>query len=69
LSGAARDLIPRMLVVDPMKRITIREIREHDWFKIHLPRYLTVPPPDSAQQVKKVQFVLYYFALMYCALN
>jgi hypothetical protein len=22
----ARDLIPRMLVVDPMKRITIREI-------------------------------------------
>lgn len=56
LSGAARDLIPRMLVVDPMKRITIREIREHDWFKIHLPRYLTVSPPDSAQQVKKVQF-------------
>ncbi|KAG2591368.1 serine/threonine protein kinase OSK1-like isoform X1 [Panicum virgatum] len=54
LSGAARDLIPRMLVVDPMKRITIREIREHDWFKIHLPRYLTVPPPDSAQQVKKI---------------
>ncbi|GJM93248.1 hypothetical protein PR202_ga09792 [Eleusine coracana subsp. coracana] len=54
LSGAARDLIPRMLVVDPMKRITIREIREHDWFKIHLPRYLTVPPPDSALQVKKI---------------
>ncbi|WVZ72094.1 LOW QUALITY PROTEIN: hypothetical protein U9M48_020607 [Paspalum notatum var. saurae] len=29
LSGAARDLIPIMLVVDPMKRITIYEIREH----------------------------------------
>ncbi|TVU20483.1 hypothetical protein EJB05_36691, partial [Eragrostis curvula] len=53
LSPSARDLIPRMLVVDPMKRITIREIREHAWFKIRLPRYLAVPPPDTAQQVKK----------------
>nr|CAB3464636.1 unnamed protein product [Digitaria exilis] len=54
LSPSARDLIPRMLVVDPMKRITIREIREHVWFKIRLPRYLAVPPPDTAQQVKKL---------------
>ncbi|CAD6333096.1 unnamed protein product [Miscanthus lutarioriparius] len=53
-SPSARDLIPRMLVVDPMKRITIREIREHVWFKIRLPRYLAVPPPDTAQQVKKL---------------
>ena len=27
LSHGARDLIPRMLVVDPLKRITIPEIR------------------------------------------
>ncbi|WVZ76748.1 hypothetical protein U9M48_024691 [Paspalum notatum var. saurae] len=27
----SKDLIPRMLVLDPMKQITIREIREHDW--------------------------------------
>jgi 5'-AMP-activated protein kinase, catalytic alpha subunit len=54
LSGLARDLIPRMLVVDPMKRITIREIREHPWFQARLPRYLAVPPPDTTQQVKKV---------------
>ncbi|KAM0824043.1 hypothetical protein ACQ4PT_070470 [Festuca glaucescens] len=54
LSGPARDLIPRMLVVDPMKRITIREIREHPWFEAQLPRYLAVPPPDTAQQVKKI---------------
>lgn len=27
LSAGARDLIPRMLVVDPLKRITIPEIR------------------------------------------
>ncbi|WOL13397.1 SNF1-related protein kinase catalytic subunit alpha KIN10-3 [Canna indica] len=54
LSALARDLIPRMLVVDPMKRITIREIREHSWFKTRLPRYLAVPPPDTSQQAKKI---------------
>ncbi|CAD5190180.1 unnamed protein product [Musa acuminata subsp. malaccensis] len=54
LSPLARDLIPRMLIVDPMKRITIREIREHPWFQTHLPRYLAVPPPDTMQQAKKI---------------
>ncbi|XP_071735084.1 SNF1-related protein kinase catalytic subunit alpha KIN10-like [Rutidosis leptorrhynchoides] len=53
LSPGARDLIPRLLVVDPMKRMTIPEIRMHPWFQAHLPRYLAVPPPDSMQQVKK----------------
>jgi serine/threonine protein kinase len=52
-------LIPRMLVVDPMKRITIREIREHQWFQIRLPRYLAVPPPDTAQQAKMVLCVTF----------
>nr|QSH71639.1 SNF1-related protein kinase [Hedychium coronarium] len=54
LPALARDLIPRMLIVDPMKRITIREIREHAWFKTLLPRYLAVPPPDTLQQAKKI---------------
>lgn len=54
LSAAARDLIPRLLVVDPMKRMTISQIRQHPWFQPHLPRYLSVPPPDSAQQVRKI---------------
>ncbi|CAH1437601.1 unnamed protein product [Lactuca virosa] len=53
LSPGARDLIPRLLVVDPMKRMTIPEIRAHPWFQAHLPRYLAVPPPDSMQQAKK----------------
>ncbi|ETM52793.1 CAMK/CAMKL/AMPK protein kinase, partial [Phytophthora nicotianae] len=44
LSEMARDLIPRMLVVDPMKRITIPEIRQHPWFQIDLPPYLQHPP-------------------------
>ncbi|XP_010550030.1 PREDICTED: SNF1-related protein kinase catalytic subunit alpha KIN10 isoform X2 [Tarenaya hassleriana] len=54
LSPGARDLIPRMLVVDPMKRMTIPEIRQHPWFQAHLPRYLAVPPPDTIQQARKI---------------
>lgn len=42
LSPGARDLIPRMLLVDSLKRITIPEIRQHPWFTTHLPRYLAV---------------------------
>ncbi|KAL3675480.1 hypothetical protein R1sor_025428 [Riccia sorocarpa] len=52
LSPGARDLISRMLLVDPMKRVTISEIRQHSWFQAHLPQYLDVPPPDSIQQAK-----------------
>ncbi|VAH85270.1 unnamed protein product [Triticum turgidum subsp. durum] len=54
LSDLAMDLIPRILVVDPMKRITIREIRDHPWFQNRLPRYLAVPPPNTPQQAKMV---------------
>jgi len=54
LSPSARDLIARMLLVDPLKRITIPEIRQHPWFVLHLPRYLAVPPPDTASQAHKV---------------
>lgn len=54
LSALARDLIPRMLVVDPIKRMTIPQIRQHPWFTAHLPRYLAVPPPDSAHQARKI---------------
>jgi 5'-AMP-activated protein kinase catalytic alpha subunit len=53
LSSGARDLIPRMLVVDHMKRMTIPEIRQHPWFQEKLPRYLAVPSPDTIQQAKK----------------
>lgn len=46
LSPGARDLIPRMLLVEPLKRITIPEIRQHPWFTVHLPRYLAVMYSD-----------------------
>ncbi|KAJ4835382.1 SNF1- protein kinase catalytic subunit alpha kin10 [Turnera subulata] len=54
LSPGARDLIPRMLVVDPVKRMTIDDIRQHPWFQTCLPRYLAVPPPASSEQAKKI---------------
>eukprot|EP00898_Chlorokybus_atmophyticus_P004631 jgi/Chlat1/5169/Chrsp33S00393 len=54
LSAGARDLIPGMLRVEPLKRMTIPEIRGHPWFSHQLPRYLSVPPPDTLAQIKKI---------------
>jgi 5'-AMP-activated protein kinase, catalytic alpha subunit len=42
LSPGARHLISRMLLVDPLKRITVPEIRQHPWFSVMLPRYLAI---------------------------
>lgn len=39
----ARDLISKILVVNPLKRATIADIRNHPWFKVNLPDYLAVP--------------------------
>lgn len=44
LSQSARELILRMLVVDPIKRITMSEVRAHPWYQHKLPAYLTLPP-------------------------
>ncbi|MCH91223.1 SNF1-related protein kinase catalytic subunit alpha KIN10-like, partial [Trifolium medium] len=53
LSSGARELISKMLEANPMKRITIPEIRQHPWFQLRLPRYLTVPSPDTMQQANE----------------
>ena len=50
----ATDLIPRMLVVDPMKRMTIPEIRQHPFFTMALPLYLTVRPRHAIPQLSNV---------------
>ncbi|KAF8621753.1 hypothetical protein AX15_007546 [Amanita polypyramis BW_CC] len=44
LSPDARNLITTMLVVDPLKRITIPEITQHPFYTADLPRYLTPLP-------------------------
>jgi hypothetical protein len=40
LSYSSKDLIAGMLQTDPVKRITIADIRRHPWFLRHLPPYL-----------------------------
>ena len=54
LSAGARDLIPRMLVVNPMDRITIPEIRQHPWYQINIPTDIALPPPDTVQQLRHI---------------
>eukprot|EP01084_Bolivina_argentea_P104033 186328_1 len=39
VSSDARDLIKKMLVVDPANRITMNEIKQHCWFKKNLTKY------------------------------
>lgn len=41
LSEDSKSLITKMLLVDPMKRITVDGIRKHPWFQTRLPRYKT----------------------------
>ncbi len=40
IPAPAQDLIRRMLVVDPMERITVEEIKRHPWFRTNLPVYI-----------------------------
>ncbi|KAJ3445319.1 protein kinase [Anaeramoeba flamelloides] len=40
-----KDLLHRMLTVDPEKRITIEEIKKHPWFNLNLSKKYTHPKP------------------------
>ena len=44
VSPSCRDLLCAMLCQDPNNRITIPEIRQHDWFLTDLPPYLSAHP-------------------------
>jgi len=52
MSDDIKDLISRMLVVDPLLRITIPEIRRHRWFTEALPLYLSVTPDQIMSQFR-----------------
>ena len=54
LSPHSRDLISKMLIVDPLKRITVPEIRQHLWFAYNLPRYLAVGHPETVLSAHSV---------------
>ncbi|KAG0054130.1 Protein kinase [Gryganskiella cystojenkinii] len=47
LSPETKYLLTSMLVVDPLKRITIAEIRQNAWFNVGLPEYLQPLPQGS----------------------
>mmetsp|Transcript_22865 Transcript_22865/g.41080 ORF Transcript_22865/g.41080 Transcript_22865/m.41080 type:complete len:477 (-) Transcript_22865:983-2413(-) len=41
-SPSARDLVIRMLNVDPVGRITIEQIKNHPWYYHNLPNYISI---------------------------
>eukprot|EP01012_Entosiphon_sulcatum_P031269 TRINITY_DN3919_c0_g1_i1.p1 TRINITY_DN3919_c0_g1~~TRINITY_DN3919_c0_g1_i1.p1 ORF type:complete len:542 (+),score=119.47 TRINITY_DN3919_c0_g1_i1:71-1696(+) len=49
LPQPCKDLISKMLIVDPLQRITIQAIRDHEWFKEKLPPYLQFRPSEVKQ--------------------
>lgn len=54
LSLGARDLITRMLIVDPVNRISIPEIYKHAWFQKHLPQYIAGQSINASWSARKV---------------
>lgn len=48
LNKCVVSLLNHMLQVDPIKRATIEDIKQHDWFVKDLPAYLFPSVPDSA---------------------
>ncbi|CAE6520067.1 unnamed protein product [Rhizoctonia solani] len=51
ISPVAADLIRRMLVVDPARRITIRQIFRHPFFNRQTNRLFINPPPPSLEEL------------------
>ncbi|XP_070780401.1 5'-AMP-activated protein kinase catalytic subunit alpha-1 isoform X4 [Enoplosus armatus] len=51
LNPSVISLLKHMLQVDPMKRATIKEIREDDWFKQDLPKYLFPEDPSYSNNM------------------
>lgn len=54
LSPGSKHLLTRMLVVNPLNRITIHEIMEDEWFKKDMPSYL-LPPDLSKTKNNKIE--------------
>lgn len=58
LSRPVANLIEKLLTVDPLKRATIKEIRDHEWFKINLPDYLFPKPTSENLNIVDIEAVL-----------
>ncbi|KAK7100909.1 5'-AMP-activated protein kinase catalytic subunit alpha-2-like isoform X2 [Littorina saxatilis] len=51
------SLLCHMLQVDPLKRATIKDIREHDWFKKEVPNYLFPSPHDQDASIVDLEVI------------
>lgn len=56
LSPSVVDLLQQMLQVNTVKRITIHQIMEHEWFKVDLPDYLI--PSVQKEKVLKIDMTV-----------
>ncbi|CBH10161.1 protein kinase, putative [Trypanosoma brucei gambiense DAL972] len=54
VSSGARDLIEKILVVDPVHRLTIPQIYNHQWFVTNLPARLWPADPRRVDQQKRI---------------
>ncbi len=50
VSPGARELLQRMLIVDPLKRMTIPQVMQHPWYRQHLPLYLSLSAEQQIAQ-------------------
>lgn len=51
------SLLCLMLQVDPLKRATIAQIRDHDWFQKELPTYLFPSPQDQDASIVEMDVI------------
>jgi 5'-AMP-activated protein kinase catalytic alpha subunit len=54
LSMSAKDLIAKILTVNPLKRLTMDDIKRHNWFVHKLPSYLSLPPASFITQNRNI---------------
>lgn len=64
LSDESKDLISKMLITDPVKRITVDEIRQHPWFRHNLPNYIAHAPDPRSDIITIKQDILTQVATM-----
>jgi calcium-dependent protein kinase len=53
ISAQAKDLISRILVVDPLSRLTIKQILQHEWFSLQATSPPRLVPVRVLQSLKK----------------
>lgn len=68
MSRSVAGLIEKMLTVDPLKRATIKDIREHEWFKINLPDYLFPKPSQENLNIVDMEAVFEICEVKMCIL-